>query len=242
VARHRAGRPGASAWAKAYPEWDSYLGSLWDTPRKGWLQRLASEPLALRTGVNLASFAELAVRLVNSRAEDAGSDPLRSCASFREFVADRPSFAVPLTPQDLDQLSQLRAELAMVFACAVKGDSQATADRLNALMTIYPVHPVLVAHDDEPWHIHLSEAGSITDRYATAAVISLALLLSQLGTDRLGICAIASCDRVFIDGSSNKSRRYCAVHSAARGNVTSLSGQRRNLAEGAAGTVNSAAS
>jgi predicted RNA-binding Zn ribbon-like protein len=94
-------------------------------------------------------------------------------------------------------------------------------------MTVHPVHPVLVEHDGEPWHIHLSDAGSMTDRYAAAASISMALLLSSLGTERLGICAIASCDRVFIDGSKNKSRRYCSAHSPARGNVTSLPRQRR---------------
>lgn len=186
-------------------------------------------PLAVRTSVNLASFAELAVRLVNSGVGDADADPLRSCEAFREFVAGRPFLAVPVTQHDLDRLKLLRAELATVFTSAAEGTEHAAVDRLNALMTVNPVHPVLVEHDGEPWHIHLSESGSVTDRYAAASVISMALLLSQLGADRLGICAIASCDRVFIDGSSNKSRRYCAAHSAARGNVTSLGRQRRDI-------------
>lgn len=175
--------------------------------------------------MNLASFADLAVRLVNSAVCDVEADPLRSCETFREFVADRPFLAVPVTQYDLDRLKLLRDDLASVFANAVEGADQAAVDRLNALMMVHPVHPVLASHDGQPWHVHLSESGSVTDRYAAAAVVSLALLLSQLGTERLGICAIASCDRVFIDGSSNKSRRYCAHHSAARGNVTSLRGQ-----------------
>jgi len=180
--------------------------------------------------VNLASFADLAVRLVNSGACDADADPLRSCEAFREFVAGRPFRAVPVTPHDLDGLRQLRGELGAVFSSAAQGVDHEAIDRLNALMTVHPVQPVLVQHDGEPWHIHLSESGSLTDRYAAAAVISMALLLSQLGTDRLGICAMAACDRVFIDGSSNKSRRYCAEHSAARTNVTSLPDQRAQMA------------
>jgi predicted RNA-binding Zn ribbon-like protein len=172
--------------------------------------------------VNLASFADLAVRLVNSAVCDAEADPLRSCAAFGEFVADRPFLAVPVTPYDLDRLRLLRTDLVRVFADAAAGAEPAAADRLNGLMMIHPVHPVLVRHDGEPWHVHLNEAGSATDRYAAGAIISLTLLISQFGADRLGSCAIASCDRVFIDGSSNKSRRYCADHSAARGNVTSL--------------------
>jgi len=192
--------------------------------------------------VNLATFAELAVRLVNSAVCDDEADPLRNCEAFREFVADRPFVAVPVTRHDLARLKLLRAELATVFTCAAEGSDEAAVARLNALMMIHPVHPVLVAHDGEPWHLHLSESGSVTDRYAAAAVISLALLLSQLGTDRLGICAIAACDRVFIDGSSNKSRRYCAAHSAGRGNVTSLRGEHRDTATDRAGSVTSAAS
>lgn len=182
--------------------------------------------------MNLASFADLAVRLVNSGVCDADADPLRSCEAFRAFVAERPFLAVPVTRHDLGRLRLLRADLAEVFATAADDGGRTAADRLNALLTVHPVHPVLVQHDGEPWHIHLSESGSMTDRYAAASVISMSLLMSQLGTDRLGICAIASCDRVYIDGSSNKSRRYCADHSAAKGNVTSLRRQRRDETAG----------
>ena len=172
--------------------------------------------------MNLASFAELAVRLVNSRACEPDADPLRSCEAFREFVADRPYLAVRVTPHDLDQLRLLRAELAGIFGSAAGGTALVAAERLNALLRVHPIHPELVAHDGEPLHVHLSQTGSVTDRYASAAVISLALLVSQLGADHLGICAIASCDQVFIDGSRNRSRRYCADHSAARSNVAAL--------------------
>ena len=196
----------------------------------------------LRTGVNLASFAELAVRLVNSRVREPDADPLRSCQAFRDFIADRPYLAVPVTQYDLDRLKLLRAELGRVFGSAVEGAGLAAADQLNALLAIHPVHPVLVAHDGEPLHVHLSESGSVTDRYAAAAVISLSLLLSQLGADHLGICAIASCDQVFIDGSSNRSRRYCADHSAARSNVAALRQRRPDATSGATETAASAVS
>lgn len=192
--------------------------------------------------MNLASFAELAVRLVNSAVCDAEADPLRTPEAFREFAANRPFLAVKTTQYDLDRFKLLRADLASVFACAVEGAEQAAIDRLNALMMVHPVHPVLVTHDGEPWHVHLDESGSVTDRYAAAAVISLFLLVSQLGIDRLGVCAIASCDRVFIDGSSNKSRRYCREHSAARGNVTSLRTQPRNVSGEEGDSIASAAS
>ena len=192
--------------------------------------------------MNLASFAELAVRLVNSAVCDAEADPLRTCETFREFIADRPFFAAPVTQHDLAQLRLLRTDLTTVFTSAVAGNEMAAVERLNGLMMIHPVQPMLVTHDGEPWHLHLSDSGSITDRYAAMATISLSLLFSQLGAERFGICAIASCDRVFIDGSSNKSRRYCADHSAARTNVTSLPAKRHEFVDETTGAVASAAS
>ncbi len=192
--------------------------------------------------MSLASFAELAVRLVNSGVSDADTDPLRSCAAFREFVAGRPFLAAPVTAQDLGRLRLLRTELATVFTDAAAGRGQDAVDRLNALMTVHPVHPVIVSHDGEPWHVHLSDAGSMTDRYTAASVVSLALLLSQLGLERFGICALAACDGVFIDGSSNKSRRYCTEHAAGRGNVTSLPRERQAATARLDDSVTSAAS
>jgi predicted RNA-binding Zn ribbon-like protein len=187
--------------------------------------------------VNLASFADLAVRLVNSGVCDADADPLRSCEAFGAFVAGRPFFDVPVTRADLDRLKLLRTELTGVFTAAAEHNDHAAACALNALLMVHPVHPVLVQHDGGLWHIHLSESGSMTDRYAAASVIGLSLMLSAFGMKRLGVCSMASCDRVFIDGSKNKSRRYCTEHSAAKGNVTSLRAQRRPMAEGTGESV-----
>jgi predicted RNA-binding Zn ribbon-like protein len=182
--------------------------------------------------VNLASFADLAVRLVNSGVCDADADPLRSCEAFRAYAAERSFGAAQLTQHDLDRLKLLRTELTGVFAAAVDGEGHEAAGALNRMLMVHPVQPVLVQHDGQPWHVHLSESGSVTDRYASAAVIGLSLLVSALGMERIGICAIASCDRVYIDGSTNKSRRYCGEHSAAKGNVTSLRGQRDEVVAG----------
>ena len=187
--------------------------------------------------MNLASFADLAVRLVNSGVCDADADPLRSCEAFRAYAAERSFSAAQTTQHDLDRLKLVRTELTGVFASAVDGEGHASAGALNRLLMVHPVQPVLVQHDGEPWHVHLSESGSVTDRYASAAVIGLSLLVSGLGIERLGICAIASCDRVYIDGSKNKSRRYCAEHSAAKGNVTSLRGQRAEVVAGVGESV-----
>ncbi len=88
----------------------------------------------------------------------------------------------------------------------------------------FPIHPEMVSHDDQRWHVHLAPQGGPADRYAAGAIIGVALTVSQFGVSRLGVCGIAACPRVFIDATKGKSRRYCAEHTA-RGNVNRLRGQ-----------------
>jgi predicted RNA-binding Zn ribbon-like protein len=176
--------------------------------------------------VNLTSYAELAVRLVNTafRANSA-PDPLGAPDAFGVLVNDHPQLSGTLTHVDLEALRHLRAELGEIFTAAATGREQEAARRLNALLVRCPIQPELVSHDDQRWHVHLASAGSVGDRYAASAVIGLTLMVSQLGFSRLGTCSIASCRRVFIDASPGRSRRYCAEHGAARANVAALRAQ-----------------
>jgi predicted RNA-binding Zn ribbon-like protein len=189
--------------------------------------------------VNLTSYAELAVRLVNTAYRPHGdSDPLGAASDFRALVSDRPKLAAAATALDLEALRALRDELREVFTAAATGRDAAAMGRLNALLARSPVQPELVTHDDQPWHVHLAEHGSAADRYAAGAVVGLTLTVSQHGLARLGTCSIASCPRVFIDASSNHSRRYCPEHGASRGNVTTLRAQ----SHGQAGRADTAVS
>jgi predicted RNA-binding Zn ribbon-like protein len=178
--------------------------------------------------VNLTSYAELAVRLVNTADQaDDEPDPLGATDAFGVLVDDHPHLARTVTRHDLDALRALRDELADVFVATATGHDSDAIARLNGLLARSPIQPELVSHDDQQWHVHLADAGSVADRYAAGAIIGLTLVVSQLGLSRLGVCSIASCERVFIDASPNRSRRYCAEHSAARTNVTTIRAQAR---------------
>lgn len=181
------------------------------------------------------SYADLAVRLVNT-AICASDEPdrLGTPESFRALAADFARVTGPVTLYDLGALRHLRTELGLIFAAAVGGSQQDAADRLNALLIQHPIHPELVSHESEHWHVHLAATGSITGRYAAGAVFGLTLFVAQFGVDRLGVCAIASCARVFMDASTNRSRRYCGEHGAARANVTAIGPGRRTGADGPA--------
>jgi predicted RNA-binding Zn ribbon-like protein len=177
--------------------------------------------------VNLSSYAELAVRLVNSAVQaDGEADPLSSqgacAASLGDCLAGAP------TRRDVGVLSYLRDEFAGIFKDAAAGRDNDAVERLNALLIQFPVQPELTNHDDQRWHVHLAGQGAVSDQFSAGAVIGLSLMVSLHGVSRLGVCAIASCPRVFIDSSPGKSRRYCAEHSA-RGNVSALHRQARPL-------------
>ena len=180
------------------------------------------------------SYADLAVRLVNT-AICASDEPdrLGTPESFRALAADFARVTGPVTLYDLGALRHLRTELGLIFAAAVGGSQQDAADRLNALLIQHPIHPELVSHDSEHWHVHLAATGSMTGRYAAGAVFGLTLFVAQFGVDRLGVCAIASCARVFMDASTNRSRRYCSERCLSRANVTAFRARQRDTPAGA---------
>ncbi|MDH2427770.1 CGNR zinc finger domain-containing protein [Sphaerisporangium sp. TRM90804] len=175
--------------------------------------------------VDLTSYAELAVLLVNS------GDALDTPEGAKRLLAQagRARQAGRLTRADLEILRELRRELAAVFAAAARGDEQEAVDRLNSLLARHPVRPQLSRHDGQRWHLHLTEGGHLPDEYAAGAVMGLTALVTELGVDRLGACQAAPCRRAYLDTSSNRSRRYCSERCASRANVAAYRARRRHL-------------
>lgn len=173
--------------------------------------------------MDLAAYAELAVRLVNSGAPaETGRDPLGSVEAYRGLVADRPHLCGGVTPSDMEAMRLLRAELRLVFEAAAAGREAEVADRLNALLSRYPVHQHIVRHDGQPWHIHLVTSGSVADRHAAGAVAGLTALVTDGGRGRLGVCAETGCQRVFAHPRPARPRRYCSEACAGKANVAAL--------------------
>jgi predicted RNA-binding Zn ribbon-like protein len=184
--------------------------------------------------VNLSSYAELAVRLANTAVQAPGEpDPLGSAEACSSALGD--CLTGPVTRRDRAVLAYLRDEFSAIFTAAAAGNDQQAMARMNALLLQFPVQPELVSHDDQRWHVHLAPHGSVADRFAAGAVIGVALTVSLVGVSRLGICAIASCPRVFLDASPGKSRRYCTEHAAAKGNVSTLRRQPDSMPKRSAG-------
>lgn len=178
--------------------------------------------------MDLSSYAELAVRLVNTNSlGHEGGDLLTTLDGLRALVADREHLNHGITRTDLEALRQLRDEFRAFFEACSRGDGTGAAARLNELLMQYPVHPQLSGHDGQPWHVHYTESGAMSDKYAAGAAMGLAVRLAELGIERFGVCQAAPCQGVFIDTSAGRTRRYCSERCTNRANVTAFRARKR---------------
>ena len=101
--------------------------------------------------MDLNSYAELAVRLVNTAgAGGEDGDRLANLDGLRALVADREHLNTGVTRNDLDSLRGLRSDFHAFFVACAEGDGEDAAARLNALLIQHPVHPQLSGHDGQP--------------------------------------------------------------------------------------------
>lgn len=171
--------------------------------------------------MDLASYAELAVRLVNTDSlGHEGGDQIVTLEGLRALVADRQHLNHGVTRRDLEELRGLREEFRGFFISCAAGNGSTAADLLNSLMIQHAVHPQLSGHDGQPWHVHYTESGSMADKYAAGAAMGLAVRLSELGVQRFGTCQAPPCQGVFIDSSEAATRRYCSDRCAERAAAT----------------------
>ncbi len=178
--------------------------------------------------MDLSSYAELAVRLVNTDSlGHEGGDMLGTLDGLRALVADREHLNHGMSRADLETLRQIRDEFRAFFVSCSQGNGGEAAADLNELLMRYPVHPQLSGHDRQPWHVHYTESGSMSDKYAAGAAMGLAVRLADLGMERFGICQAAPCLGVFIDTSAARTRRYCSDRCTNRANVTAFRARKR---------------
>jgi len=158
---------------------------------------------------------------------EGGGDHLTSMVGLHALVSDREHLNHGMERADLEALLMLREEFRGFFVSCSQGNGPEAAARLNELLIQYPVHPQLSGHDGQAWHVHYTESGSMSDKYAAGAAMGLAVRLAELGIDRFGVCQAAPCQGVFVDISVNRTRRYCSDRCASRANVTAYRARKR---------------
>lgn len=161
------------------------------------------------------SGARVAVALVNelASARAAGRPPRRADAygAIGSILAFDPATAALLRPEDTDGFVDLAERLRPVFEELGAADVDAAARRLNALLAAHPAHPHL-AREDGRWRLHHHPAeAALVPMYTAICAEALARAVGEGAAGRIGVCGSDSCDRVYVDGSKNGSRRFCST-------------------------------
>jgi hypothetical protein len=184
--------------------------------------------------VELSSYSDDAVRLVNTEQPGRGVDRLTSVEAVRELFGPRQQAARRATEADVSRLRGVRARLRAVFTAASEGDEAGAVRLLNALLLEYPVSPQVSGHgppapDGRPaWHLHLADhPANASAGFAATACMGLAFRLTALGVDRLGVCRALPCRNAYLDTLTNRSRLYCSDRCATRANVAAYRARRR---------------
>src|SRR5215207_6178074 len=144
------------------------------------------------------------VDLVNSRESGSRPDRMADLDDLTAFVERREvSDAGALAGSDLAAVRRLRA--------IVVADDDAEAVRLvNHLVADGRTTPRLTDHDGWPLHMHYYAPGArVAEHLAADCGMALAFVIAAHERQRLAVCAAPDCDRVLVDLSRNRSKRYC---------------------------------
>ena len=146
--------------------------------------------------------------LVNTCPELAGHDALPDVEALEQFVTThRISEIGRLRPRDLDQVRQVRAALRAVVSAP---DDATAIAQVNALVADARTTPRLTDHDGFPLHVHYFAPGaSLAEHLAADGGMDVAHVLAAGERDRFRSCAAPDGERVLVDLSRNRSRRYC---------------------------------
>lgn len=157
-------------------------------------------------------YAEEAAELVNA--------DLVSLETLGEFLADREWLSSRVTPADLRALRKAQDDLRAVIDDSAAGNEKAVVDRLNELLERHPVRPRISGHDASTWHLHINDsADSVSSILIGEALFGMTLAVTEIGADRFGWCADASCGAAYFDATANHSKRFCSPRCATRTNV-----------------------
>jgi predicted RNA-binding Zn ribbon-like protein len=120
--------------------------------------------------------------------------------------------AEPVSTSGAEELARWAARLRSVVEHVEHDRIDDACAGLNEVLRETGAVPTLSRHDGEPWHLHFHrpEAGE-AESWAAPMATALAVLLGNPAVDRLGLCNAPACDRVYVDGSRNGTRRFCTT-------------------------------
>lgn len=148
------------------------------------------------------------VALVNTDPASGGDEQLPDLAALRLFIDNHLFSDIDaLAATDLRAVRALRTQFREVFFSTT---TEAAAALLNELLQEASVSPRLTDHDGYGWHIHYYAPGSTAAEHLLVdGGMALSFVITANEPERLQVCAAPDCQRVLVDLSRNRSKRYC---------------------------------
>lgn len=161
----------------------------------------------MRFGDDTRVALRAAVALVNSAYER--GDPLASSQDLSAFLAVWSyTGRREVTRRELDAVRGLRPALRVLLLAR----RDEAADIVNMIFAEAQAVPQLRRHDGQDWHLHtIDDDRSLSERVLVETATAMADLIRANEMSRLNDCAAEGCDRVVLDLSRNRSRRYCST-------------------------------
>jgi predicted RNA-binding Zn ribbon-like protein len=151
------------------------------------------------------------VGLVNSSDTVDGEERLSTPEDLADWAkARRVTGSITGTTAELRSIHRLRKRLRAVFDFADAGNEDAVIDALNTIVSECGATPRLVRHDELPLHLHFTPNDAALDhRLGAEIAVAMAIVVRDLGYQRLRLCGAPGCGRALVDLTKNQSRRYC---------------------------------
>jgi predicted RNA-binding Zn ribbon-like protein len=117
---------------------------------------------------------------------------------------------------ELQSVRDLRPRLGRLWEV----DEHEAVEIVNALLREFRALPQLLRHDGWDYHLHAtSQEAPLASRMAVEAAMAMIDVIRMKELSRLRICAGHDCDKVVVDLSKNRSRRFCESGCGNRANV-----------------------
>ncbi|HEX6472363.1 MAG TPA: CGNR zinc finger domain-containing protein [Streptosporangiaceae bacterium] len=148
------------------------------------------------------------VDLVNTGPAASGEEGLPDLDALRRFV--RRADISDVSRVDLDDLIAVRRLRDRFHAVFAAGDLDQVVALVNGIVGEVKTTPHLTDHDGYDWHVHFFAPGApLAEHLSADCGMALAFVVSSGELDRLRTCEAPGCDRVLVDLSRNRCRRYC---------------------------------
>jgi predicted RNA-binding Zn ribbon-like protein len=130
------------------------------------------------------------------------------------------------TRAELDEVRAVRARIATAWDLT---EIAQLAGLANELFAECAGRPYLTRHDQQDWHLHLTDSEApLAHRIGAEAAMTFVDVIRVGGLDRLQRCAADDCTAVLVDLTKNRSKRFCETGNCAnRAHVAAYRSRRR---------------